>query len=472
LYKLAPLLITFLLAVPAARAQQPSARDSGQPSSELPLQPDATGRSDGDEVPVPATGNLSSPGGSSQAQPDTHVLSGGETLGLGSLRARRPFFDPVLSITEGADTGLTPGRTASTSSIGGGFALDQQWSRFRLIVQYSGSKLLTYPRSIYDSSYHHLSFAQTITFGRWVVRLRDDLLLSPQSNFGGLDLAAAPLPASDAALTSVTPQIEPAQTIQTGWAQRLDNTPLGEVDYSLSRRATVTWVGSYGLLHFLHSGFIEGNNPQGRVGYTYLLTHKDSVGITYNYSLMRFIGTPSRTQSHLAQVSFAHSLLGRWAFQVSAGPQLFQLQNFGLPSNGRWTWSITSNLTYQARHVGYSLGFFREITSGSGVMLGAKTNGLTATINRSLTRYWSGSLNGGYARNSDLTPTQNSQFSYWFAGANLGRPLGRHLHFGLNYQYQQQKSTGACLVVSCGLNLGRNIGSVGLEWHPLGVRTE
>src|SRR4029077_17366482 len=132
----------------------------------------------------------------------------------------------------------------------------------------------------------------------------------------GLNIVGAPLSASDSVLTNVTPQIEPTQSIQTGWTERLDNTTLGEVDYSLSRRATVTLVGSYGLLHFLHSGFIDGNNSQGRAGYTYLLTHKDSIGITYDYSLMRFTGTPSRTESHLAQISFAHSLAGRWAFQV------------------------------------------------------------------------------------------------------------------------------------------------------------
>jgi hypothetical protein len=475
LYKLAVFLVSaFLLALPAARAQQQPSRQSGQSTSQLPLQPDATPGNDGNDVSVPATGILPPSGGngSSQVQPDTHVLSGAEMLGLGSLRAHRSFFDPVLRITEGADAGLVPGKTDSTSLIGGGFALDQQWSRSHLIMQYYGSRILDYPDSVFDSSYHNLSFSQTITFGRWIVRLRDDLIISPQSNFGGLDIAGAPLPASDAALTSVTPQLEPAQTIQTGWAERVDNTPLGEVDYSLSRRSTVTLTGSYGLLHFLHSGFIDGNNPQGRAGYTYLLTPKDSIGITYNYSLMRFVGTPSRTQSHLAQVSFAHSILARWAFQLSAGPQLFQLESFGLPSGGQWTWSVTSNLTYHTRRTNYSLAYFREITSGSGVILGAETNGLTATISRSLTRNWVGSLNGGYARNTSLTPTQNSNFGYSFVGVNLGRPLGRHLHFDLNYQHQQQKSPGGCLVATCGLNMGRNIGSIGLEWHPLGARRE
>ena len=223
-----------MLALPTARAQLQPGRQNGQSAPQLPLQPDATRGNDGNDVPAAATGILPPSGGngSSQVQPDTHVLSGAEMLGLGSLRAHLSFFDPVLRITEGADTGLAPGKTDSTSLFGGGFALDQQWSRSHLIVQYYGSKLLDYPDSVFDSSYHNLSFSQTITLGRWVFRLRDDLLVSPQANFGGLDITGAPLPAFDAALTSVTPQLEPAQTIQTGWAERVDNTPLAEVDYS------------------------------------------------------------------------------------------------------------------------------------------------------------------------------------------------------------------------------------------------
>jgi hypothetical protein len=475
LYRVALFIISIsLLALPAAWAQQPTVNGGQSSDAPQPLAPLASGAATG------SSGNATSPAGgvsgdqaSTQIQPDTHILSGSEMLGLGFLRAPHSFFDPVVRVAAGADTGLVLGTTETSGSIGGGLALDQQWGRFHLISQYYGAKFFYYPATSFSSSYHDLSFSPTLTFGRWVVHLREDLHVSPEQSFGGLDIAGAPLPASDAALTSVTPLLEPPQTIATGWAERLDNTSLAEVDYSLSRRSTVTLSGSYGLLHFFQPGYIDGTTVQGHAGYTYLFTRRDSIAITYNYSLMSFTGTTTQTASHLAQLSFAHTLAARWSFQVAAGPQLLQLEGLGFPIGDQLTWSLTSSLTYLTHHNAYALQYFRGITGGSGVLLGAETEGVTASISRALTRYWSGALNGGAARNTGLVPSQAlPQFDYWFAGANVGRPLGRHFHFSVNYVYQQQTQSGGCPVLSCGLNTGRNAGSGTLEWHPLGVRRE
>jgi hypothetical protein len=463
-----------LLVLPAARAQQPAVNGSQPSDASQPIAPLASSAATGSSGNATSlAASASGDQASTQVQPDTHILSGAEMLGLGFLRAPHSFFDPVVRITLGADTGLVQGTTEDSGSIGGGFALDEQWGRFHLITQYYGAKLFYYPASSFSSSYHDLSFSPTLTFGRWVVHLRDDLRVSPEQSFGGLDIAGAPLPASDAALTSVTPLLEPPETIATGWAERLDNTALAEVDYSLSRRSTVTFSGSYGLLHFFQSGYIDGATAQGHAGYTYRLTPRDSMAVTYNYSLMSFTGTTTRTVSHLAQLSFSHTLAARWSFQVAGGPELLQFQGLGLPSGSQLTWSLTSSLNYLTHHNAYALQYFRGITGGSGVILGAETEGLTASVSRSLTRYWSGALNGGAAQNTGLVPSQAlPQFDYWFAGGNIGRPLGRHLHFNLNYAYQRQTQSGGCAVLSCGLSTGRNAGSFTLEWHPLGVHRE
>ena len=102
---------------------------------------------------------------------------------------------------------------------------------------------------LYPGNSQHLSFAPTLTFGRWVVRSRDDLALAPQGGFNGLGFEGAPL-AADTALTNVTPLLEPGDDILTAWTERLDNTSFGEVDYSLSRRTTMTFVGSYTVTAF------------------------------------------------------------------------------------------------------------------------------------------------------------------------------------------------------------------------------
>lgn len=463
------LIVALLLALSPIYAQQP-ATNNGQSvaSTSAPTAPIAPYAENGGSTGV---GVLSPAGGQGLlvVQADTHVLSGAEMLGLGFLRAPQSFFDPMLSITQGADTGIVPGVVDSTTTVGGGFALDEQWARLHLITLYNGSRSFYHPNAPLPGSSQRLSFAPTLTFGRWVVRLRDDLTLAPQGGFNGLGLEGAAL-AGDAALTNVTPLLEPGDDVLTAWIERLDNTSFGEVDYSLSRRATMTFVGSDTELHFLHSGYIDSDNPHGRAGYTYLLTPRDSIGLVYDYSLMRFSGYSSQTQTHLAQFSFAHTLVGRWAFQLSAGPQFVRLEDFGPLSGNQWSWSLTSSLTYQTHHANYLLTYVRGVTSGAGVIIGAETNVATVTVSRTLSRYWLGILNAGYAQNQPLVGA--GQFTDWFAGANLIAPMGRHFRAVLNYSYLQQTNTGVCIVANCGLTMGRNIGNVRLEWHPLGIPRE
>ena len=98
-------------------------------------------------------------------------------------------------------------------------------------------------------------------------------------------------------------------------------------------------------------------------------------------------------------------------------------------------------------------------------------------MNHRLTRFWSGSINGGYARNSSVAPTIvgiSSLYDNWFAGGSLSREIGREIRIVGSYAYQQQYSgAGTCPVLSCGPSgSGRNVASVSLEWHPFAIQTE
>jgi hypothetical protein len=472
-------LAALLLGLPGAQAKgQESNRQSNSPSDNpseptAPLPPDTPNGAAGSEMPAPAARGPFSSGsndrGSAQAQPDTHVLSSAEMLGVGSLRTSRSMFDPAFRVIQSADTGIVPGNIDSVSSLGGGFVLDQQWTRFRFVTQYYGAEALYHPDSFYNQAYHNLSLSQTITSGRWVIRLRDDLLISPQATFGGFESPGA---TQAAALATVAPLFEPGQTILTARTPRLDNTSLGEVEYSLSRRTTVTFSGSYGLLHFLKAGYINSDDIQGRAGYNYALTAKNSIGVTYNYFVTRFTDVNGQIRSHLTQIAFGRKVTGRFALQLAAGPQLFRFHNLG-PSNAeRLGWSFTGSLVYQTRRFGYTLSYYHEITTGSGVLFGAKTDGISSSISHSFTRSWSGSINSGYGHNQNLVVDSASSFNYWYAATILNRQIGRDFRLALNYGFQRQNNTGSCPVLSCGLGTSRNIAGFTLEWHPLGIRTE
>ena len=91
--------------------------------------------------------------------------------------------------------------------------------------------------------------------------------------------------------------------------------------------------------------------------------------------------------------------------------------------------SVNSALNYARRRSSVSLSYVRGLTGGSGVFQGATSNTFSGTANYKFTRFWTGSINGGYALDNSLAPAgvATTQFDNWFAGANLGRQVGRHV---------------------------------------------
>ena len=412
---------------------------------------------------------------STPIQPDNHALSGAETIGLGSLGNPRVTFDSALRFAESIETDMTFGSRNWATSLGGSLEFDRHWRRYRLAAFYSGAQTFYRPNSSYSPSYHNVAVSQVIQWNRWTLRVRDDISVSPEAGFGSLYTDLAGLSAQSSTLTNLSPSFMPSETILTGRSNRLNNTAVGEIDYAVSRRTVLTFAGAYGLLHFPDAGFFDSRDVSARVGYNYALDPRNSVAVLYDYDNTRFRGMGNRIETHLAQIGFARQVTGRLAFQVSAGPQWFRLRNFGPSSGDDWEWGLTNALTYRiSRATGTRLYYFHGITSGSGVFVGAKTDSVTASIAHDVTRLWSVSVHGGFARNRNLarSTTTSNQYENGYGGASVGRQVGRQIRLGLSYRFQRQTSVaGGCPVLSCGLPGGsRHFTGITLEWHPWAIQ--
>jgi hypothetical protein len=471
LHKRAQLLFVALIIIPVSRAQQSATTQSSPAAPVAPLPPDSADQSD--HSIAPPSGALSNApyGQASQAQPDTSLLSGGETFGLGSLQGQRRTFDPALQLSESRETGLVAGRPLLASGLGGSLNVEQHWGRYVLTIGYRGGETIYEPSyyGVHNLPYHDGTISQNITFGRWTLRLRDDVMYSWGSGFGGL-FTGGQFQAGNAALTDIQPSLISTGTIQTGLVRQINNAALVEADYAFSRRTTVTFVGAYSFMHFLDSGYINDQDINGRLGYTYALSAKNNIGFTYDRDRTSFSGTTGRMESDLAQLTFGRKITGRLAFQVAAGPQLLHYKNFGVANPRQLSWSAFSALTYQRGHTGYTLSYFHGVTGGSGVLFGGDVESVTATANRQITRFWSACVNGGYAMNKAVVPDAifTSQFNDWFAGANLNRQIGAQIRLGVSYSFQQETTGGgACPVLSCGLPGSFSQLGASLQWHPL-----
>ena len=156
-------------------------------------------------------------------------------------------------------------------------------------------------------------------------------------------------------------------------------------------------------------------------------------------------------------------------FQIEGGPDLEIVSPAPVSASPNlWTWDVSTSVSYQLRRSDLSLSYFHGPTQGSGVYSGAASHVFNGGYTRRLTRFFSANLNAGYTLNRALVPatTFSSQYSNWYAGANLNRQFGSSMILTIYYGAQQQISNGACPVANCSFPGTLQTLGISFAWHP------
>jgi hypothetical protein len=419
------------------------------------------------QLPVPAARGLDVQSASTEVHPDTHTLSSFETLGIGTLGAVQSIIDPAFTFSQMGDSAILPGRNASVSTLGMNLAFNRQWGRSQLTGAYNGAQALYYPDSAFNTAYHNLGVVQEFQFSRWLFRFRDDLLVAPDAPFGGLDIGGIGVVGNPALQDLQLADVD-LDAILTQRAQRIRNLASGEVNYYLSRRSILTVAGVYNTMNFSQPGYIESSGVTARIGYDYLLSPRDTLGVMYSYDRTSFTMPVELMRTDSVQLAYGRRVAGRLAFQIAAGPQVQRSTTQG----NNVTWTMTTSMGYQTRRNQYNFSYGRVFSRGSGVFLGADRHTVLATMQRALSPAWNAVVSGGYTRSQNLTPVAGAadQFTNLFATAGLARAFGRHIRANFTYGIQRQiAGDGVCPVLACGATQTRHVGGVTLEYHPWAI---
>jgi hypothetical protein len=473
-------ILALTLAVPAAWAQQ-----KGDPRVDPPVKPYPPLNSGESSSKAPAEKNDAQD--TTQTKPDTTPLTGAERFTLGSTGRTRSYLLPSFQFLEVGDTnpvnavGQSSIRAASV--ITGRLSLVRVWSRYQFSTEYSGGGTFYNTTGGLNTSYQQLMLSQKISWRRWSLLLTDNFSYLPDSAYGvggglGFPVAYGPatIGASTGNLSNLNPGLVPSQSIYTGRARRFDNATLGEVQYQLSPRASVTVTGTYGFLHFIDPGYFNSREYLFQTGYNYSLTPKDTIGVIYGVTYFQYETGLNNFISHSARFAYGRRITGRLGLQVSAGPQInrFKLQTGG-PGTST-SWNLVSSLRYQLRKLDLDLTYSRYTTGGGGVLFGSASDDIRAAATRRLSRLWTGSLTMGYSRNVALRqvvgPTTVTPLGYqaWYAGGTATRSLGRYASLLFNYNLQRQ-TNGSCVTGACAPTFLRHVFGVGVSWNfrPIGL---
>jgi hypothetical protein len=497
------ILIAALVFCASAAIAQDQKQDTSPIDPNAPLQPlDTTpGGVYGNKPPVGVVRGANAPYepetyNYNQAVPDQNTLAGAAPFTIGSLERTRNIFDPAISVSQIGQTvpdqtgkSVLTGVSVASASLnfnhtGSGYQFSTLYNGGETFNLGYGSATSFFGQAPSHSQFHNLSVSEQLEWARWHVLLRDDFMASPGAAFTGQGMGGPGLSTQFSSmlgqsLNSFAQAFQPSQTVNTGLDMRYQDTVLGQAEYSFSRRSAITFAGSYGLLHFTGTGYFNSTLMDAQAGYDYLLDPANSIAVLGSYGRINYtgngtpavgtttVGTGNSTTDYVGALAYGRKITGRLAFQVAAGPQEIVSSGTAAGNFHILFASVNSALNYERRRSGLSLSVVRGLTGGSGVFLGATSNTVSGSAHYQFTRFWTGTVNGGYSINNSLAPAgvATTQFDNWFTGANLAHRVGPHAMLNLNYGASKQNSPATCLVTSCGgVGLQQTLG-LSVNWH-------
>jgi hypothetical protein len=369
---------------------------------------------------------------------------------------------------------------SATNYVTGNISLVEAWSRSQLAINYSGGGAFSTNSTVGAGGFQQLAFADSFQLNRWILQIVDEFSQLPQSGFGFGVGTSLGVPGVGGSLGGTVPGVgnnyNPNQTILGGFGPRFSNIAVAQATYQLTRRSSITFSGSYGILHFVDAGNIDSDSLFASLGYNYQLTHKDTIGFFYSFSSFHFPGAPQAFGTQTISAAYSRKITGRMAMSFYGGPQFTSLRipPIGTTSSTTTGFYASAFLHYAFKNGGISGNFVHGISGGGGVLTGSILDELGFTATRRLSRQWGASAHVGYARNSNVVSVaggSNPSYDDWYVGVGLSHPIGRDMLISLSYSAAFQTNNPGCSSPGspgCGasVNTSSQYVTLNFRWHP------
>jgi hypothetical protein len=405
--------------------------------------------------------------------PDTAPLTGVQSPGLGTVEFRHSYWVPGVQVATTVQNAGNGGNWYDTTYLAGNLSLSEAWAHSHLALNYSGGGYFS-SNNTGNGSYQQLGFMQSFDWRRWQLQFFDELSYLPTSQFGFGGLSGIGSPGIGGSLSPVAPPLGgvflPDQSILAANGPRYSNSFAVQANVTVSPRASITLIGSYGLLRFTDPGNIDNDDVIGSIGYNYAVSKRDTLGVLYRFTAYHFTGLSQAIGNHAFDVAYGRKLTGRLGLSLFAGPEIV---TFRVPigtETQKTNLSLGGSLTYGFERGSIILGYNHGTNGGSGVLVGATGDNVHAGATRHITRVWEARANLGYGREHAFraagipAPAYNS----YYLGAGLDRPIGRNSLLSFGYTaYIVNANQAGCGVIACsaGAYNTQHQLAVGYQWH-------
>jgi hypothetical protein len=281
----------------------------------------------------------------------------------------------------------------------------------------------------------------------------DQFAYLPETRFGFGQGTGLGLPGISGSLGPSVPGINgsvlPNQSIYAAVGPQYNNSFVSQLTYQTSQRGSITVGGSYGLLRFTQAGNVDSDSYTGSVGYNYMLTKEDSIGLFYRFAAYHFQVQPQALGDQIIAVGYERKVTKRLALQIFGGPEI---TSYRIPVENQSQTVVGSGgitLTNSFQNGAVSGSYFHTLSGGSGVLIGSNTDQLNLLATRRLTRIWSVQGNFGFAKNRPLG-NQGTDFNSVYVAGGVSRPLGKNVNLSIAYGYS---------------NYIKNTVTINFQWH-------
>lgn len=465
------LFFVLCLAAPALHAQG----DPQEPAQEKPKPAGAT------PYPIPAMGDQQDEENPNNGMtPDTTPLTGVQEPTLGSPELRHSYWQSGLqwagSIQSNSYNQTPNSSWLINNFIAGNLSLLKAWNGSQLSVNYSAGGYISSDSTQGNGYYQQLAFAQSFQWRRMSIQLLDQFSYLPQSSFGFGGGTGFGFPGTGGPLGPVIPGIGngyvPNQGIYAAIGDRYSNTASVQITYQTTPRGSITLSGTYGILNYVQAGNVDNDTLTGTIGYNYLLTHEDSIGVFYRFNALHFPGQPEAYGDHSVNAAYGRKLTGRLALQLYGGPDFTTSRLTATGAmGGPTTHGVNAgvSLTCGFGRGGLSVGYNHSIFGGSGVLTGSTGDFLNFNAYRQLGRIWSGHINMGYSRNAPITSvpgTASQTFNTWNAGGGVSRAVGRSASLAIAYNaIPADYGLAGCMGTACSSSQIYQYVTISVQWH-------
>jgi hypothetical protein len=256
----------------------------------------------------------------------------------------------------------------------------------------------------------------------------------------------------------------------------------GSVERELGKATSVSGSGSWTKLHFLDSNdSLDNTQITGVVALNRRLDARSSASVnavysTFSYGNAAIANLQPDIETRGINASYQRVLSRTLSASVSAGPQWVSSSNSTLiPSS--LNVAASGSISYQRGFTSASVGYSRGVNGGSGVLPGAISDSINASLGHTYGRNWVASLNAGYTHSAGLTQVFNGSsvvptnvvFDSVFGGAQVTRRISLHFSGYASYSAQNQSQNNNIAVTNA-LNGTSQTFGVGITFTPRATR--